>query len=355
MPESTTEESSAPTTIASNHVVSIAYANLVYHILGNSQEVQSCFRKHGITAELLEDPTSKIGFTPLSNAIFELMETLDMPDAGLSIGTQIHISSHGALGMAVISSETVGQAIHDAVKYYHTSITFCDISLCYDDGHIIIEITVNHENPDLQVVLVEALMLTMQNALEFVSGQALSFSEISFSFPPPDYAGDYGNFFSGEINFNANKNTMVLPKRVLDMRCINADENIHRMAEEQLQQKLQEIRGNNLTMSQVLDIMRRQPDKMPSLEDLAKTFNVSSRTIIRYLHAEDTTYRKLRDSVHKQLATEALRNTDNSVDSIALDLGYQDTTSFRRAFKRWCQCSPSEYRNNPDQILNNSL
>ena len=98
-------------------------------------------------------------------------------------------------------------------------------------------------------------------------------------------------------------------------------------------------------MSHVLELMRRQPDNMPTLEDLAKVFNVSSRTIIRYLQAENTTYRKLRDSVHKQLATDALRNTEHSIDSIALNLGYQDTTSFRRAFKRWCNCSPSEYRN----------
>ena len=339
-------ESSADTpVISSGHMVSSAYANLVFNTMGHSEEVLACLSRHGISKEQLEDSSEKIAFDPLSEAIFELMETLNMPDAGLSIGRQIHISSHGAMGVAVISSQTVGQAIHDAAKYYHTAITFCDLEVYYDKDHVIVEIVETHGNPEFQTMVVEAMMLTIQNALEFVSGEALTCSKIVFAFPPPEYADDYSDFFSGEISFNADKHMMVLPKSILEKRCITADEHIHKLAEDQLQQRMQELRSNNLTMSHVLDLMRRQPANMPSLEDLANVFNVSSRTIIRYLQAENTTYRKLRDSVHKQLATDALRSTDHSIDAIALDLGYQDTTSFRRAFKRWCSCSPSEYRN----------
>ncbi|MEZ0121076.1 MAG: AraC family transcriptional regulator ligand-binding domain-containing protein [Candidatus Reddybacter sp.] len=326
--------------------MSSAYANLVFNTMGQSDDVEACFSLHGISKEQLADPSAKVAFGPLSDAIFELMESQNMPGAGLSIGRQIHISSHGAMGVAVISSETVGQAIHDAAKYYHTAITFCDLEIYYDTDNVIVEIVETHGNPEFQTVVVEAMMLTIQNALEFVSGQTLTCAKVVFAFPPPDYANDYKDFFSGEICFNGNKHMLVLPKRILDTRCITADKHIHKLAEDQLQQKMQELRSNKLTMSYVLELMRRQPDNMPSLEDLANIFNVSSRTIIRYLQAENTTYRKLRDIVHKQLATEALRNTDHSIDAIALDLGYQDTTSFRRAFKRWCSCSPSEYRNN---------
>lgn len=326
-------------------MVSSAYANLVFNTMGHSEEVLACFARHGISKEQLDDSSEKIAFDPLSAAIFELMETLNMPDAGLSIGRQIHISSHGAMGVAVISSQTVGQALHDAAKYYQTSITFCDVDVYYDKDHVIVEIVETHGNPEFQTVVVEAMMLTIQNALEFVSGETLTDAKIIFAFPPPEYADDYADFFSGEISFNADKHMLILPKSILEKRCITADEHIHKLAEDQLQQQMQELRSNNLTMSHVLDLMRRQPANMPSLEDLAKVFNVSSRTIIRYLQAENTTYRKLRDSVHKQLATDALRNTEHSIDAIALDLGYQDTTSFRRAFKRWCSCSPSEYRN----------
>lgn len=325
--------------------VSTNYANLVYHTFGGDDPTMEYFERHGITREMLEDPNAKIPFDPLCDAIFELIDTLNIPDAGLSIGTKLHVSNHGALGMAVLSSGTIGQAIHDAAKYYQTSITFCDLRVGYEDDNVVIEIVETHNQPQVQTFLVEAMMLTIQNALEFVSGQQLTCATVVFGFPPPPHAEDYPNFFTGEIRFNGDRHAMILPKEVLDKRCITADEQIHKLAEEQLQKKMQEMRSDKLAIPKVLEIMRKRPDQMPTLEELATSFNVSSRTMIRYLQAESTSYRELRDSVHRELATEALRNTDRSVDSIALELGYQDSASFRRAFKRWCECSPSEYRN----------
>ncbi len=328
----------------SAYFVSANYANLVFHALGGDEDVQACFERHGISQELLQNTDSKIGFEALYETVFELLKKFELKDAGLSIGTKLHVSSHGTLGMAVISATTVGQAIRDAAKYYKTAINFIDVDLFYEDDYIFIEILESYDIPEVRTIVVEALMLTLQNALEFVSGQKLTCSKVIFGYPQPDYSKDYENYFSGQIEFSGDRHMMVLPKTVLDMRCISADENIHRLAEEQLQQKMQDIRDNNLTVQHVLNLMRRAPDQMPSLDDLATIFNVSSRTMIRHFQAEGTNYRELRDRVHREFATDSLRNTDNSVESIAMEIGYQDTASFRRAFKRWCGQSPSAYR-----------
>lgn len=327
------------------YYVSSSYANLVFHTLGGSKEITDCFKRHGIALDLLENPTAKIEFQALYEAVFELIEELHIKDAGLSIGTKIHVSSHGTIGMAVISATTVGQAIKDAAKYYKTAINFCDLEVYHEGDSVILEIVETYDKPELRAIVAEALMLTLQNALEFVSGKKLTCSKVIFGYSPPDYAADYNDYFSGEVEFSGKQHKMILPKYVLDMRCITADEHIHRLAEEQLQQKMQEIRDNNLTVQHVLYLMRRNPAEMPTLDDLAQIFNVSSRTMIRHFQSERTNYRELRERIHTELATEALRNTEHSVESIAMELGYQDTASFRRAFKRWCGKSPSQYRN----------
>ena len=294
------------------YFVSSHYANLVFHTLdGNNQEVRSCFEQHGITQELLENPGNQIEFEALYEAIFELIEKRHMKDAGLSIGTKMHVSSHGTLGMAVISATTVGQAIKDAAKYYKTAINFCDLEVYFQNDSVIIEIVENYNNPALTSIVAEAMMLTVQNALEFVSGKKLTCGKVIFGYPPPDYAEDYKKYFSGDIEFSGDRHQMILPKSVMEMRCITADEHIHRLAEEQLQHRLQEIRDNNLTVQHVLHLMRKTPANMPTLEDLAGLFNVSTRTMIRHFQAEGTNYRQLRDRVHTELATNALRNTDH--------------------------------------------
>lgn len=347
-----TDETAKPTAhqrllkedIGNNKYVSASYANLVYHALKNVAEVDNIFAKYGITPQRLEDATDPIRFDYLAQAVFEVIETKNLPDAGLSLGSTFHVSTHGPVGMAVISAETVGQAIKDIANYYQTSITFCNLEVYYRQNQVVLEIIETHAIPEIQTVVVEALMLTLQNALEFVSGKKLHDSHFSFAFPPPDYADQYPAYFSGKVEFNGDKHLMVLPAEIANCRCITADPNIHRLAEEQLKQKMQEIRANNLTVQHVIAELRKQPANMPSLKEMAAHFNISARTLIRHLQAEDTTYRDLRALIHKQLAIDSLRNTDNSIDSIAMELGYRDSTSFHRAFKRWCGVSPGDYR-----------
>jgi len=338
-----TAPAETPSSPVNSYFVTASYANMVLHMLGG-EDVRSVFERHGVSRKLLEDPGAKVEFEPLCNAVFEIIEGQHIEDAGLSLGTRIHVSQHGTLGMAIISCETVGQALQDAAKYYKTAINFCDLEIYYEGDNVVVEMVEAYDNPQVRTIVAETMMLTIQNALEFVSGKKLSCSKVYFGFPAPPYADDYKNYLSGEFEFSGTRHKMVLPKYVMDMRCISADPHIHRLAEEQLQQKMQEIRDNNLTIQHVIHLMRQSPGNVPTLESLAKQFNISTRTLIRHFQAEGTNYRELRDRVHRQLATDKLRNTDQSVEAIALDLGYQDPTSFRRAFKRWCGCSPSQYR-----------
>lgn len=330
--------------LGSSQYVSTSYVNLVYHTLKNFAEVEAIFSQHGITQQRLEDSTEPVPFNKLAQAVFEVIDTENLPEAGLSLGSRFHISTHGPVGMAVISAETLGQAIKDIANYYQTTITFSDLKVYYQDNQVILEIIETHGFPEIQTVVIEALMLTLQNALEFVSGRKLVDSQITFAFSPPTYSEQYSDFFSGKVTFGGKRHLMILPAEITNCRCITADPYIHRLAEEQLKQKMQEIRSNNLTVQYVLAELRKQPDKMPDLKEMAAHFNISTRTLIRHLQAEGTTYRDLRTLIHKQLAINSLSNTDHSIDAIAMELGYKDATSFHRAFKRWCGISPGDFR-----------
>ncbi len=324
--------------------VNASYANMVFHTLGGGPEVRAIFERHGLPKSLLEDSSAPVPFADLAQAVFAVMAALDLPTAGLSLGSKLHVSKHGTIGMAVISAETVGQAIKDIARYYQTTVTFCDMAMFYEGDRIVLELKEAFTSPEIKVIVVEALMLTLQNALEFVSGQPLTDSRIIFGYPPPPYADQYDLYFSGKTEFDGDRHLMILPASLQAVRCVSADARIHRMAEEQLQHQMHELRANNITAHHILAELRKNPAAMPTLKDMAKAFSLSSRTLIRHLQAEGTTYRDLRESIHKQMAIDSLRNSDQSIDAIAMELGYQDTTSFRRAFKRWCGCSASEYR-----------
>ncbi|MFW1676090.1 helix-turn-helix domain-containing protein, partial [Acinetobacter baumannii] len=71
------------------------------------------------------------------------------------------------------------------------------------------------------------------------------------------------------------------------------------------------------------------------VKQVAKMMNMSERSLQRYLAIENTSFSALVDLTRKQYAQELLQNSLMSLESVALSLGYADTSHFTRAFKRW--------------------
>ena len=86
------------------------------------------------------------------------------------------------------------------------------------------------------------------------------------------------------------------------------------------------------------------PGEFPKLDAVARRLCVGARTLRRRLQELGTGYQQILDEVRRELAIEYLRTTSLTVQEIAELLGYSEVTNFRRAFLRWVEVSPYQYR-----------
>ena len=99
----------------------------------------------------------------------------------------------------------------------------------------------------------------------------------------------------------------------------------------------------------VKTLLINRPQVLLSEEEAAERLLISVRSLARRLNKEGTSFRKLRDETLAELAARYLNNEQLSVEVIAELLGYHDSTSFRRAFKRWYGVTPKEFRERSTQ------
>ncbi|MEV0344024.1 AraC family transcriptional regulator [Nocardia sp. NPDC050713] len=94
----------------------------------------------------------------------------------------------------------------------------------------------------------------------------------------------------------------------------------------------------------VRDELVRDPAAIPDLPQVAAALFLSCRTLSRRLNAEGTSFRALVDEVRRARSEQLLGHTRLTTEQVASRLGYAESASFIRAFRRWNGCPPQEFR-----------
>ena len=96
---------------------------------------------------------------------------------------------------------------------------------------------------------------------------------------------------------------------------------------------------------QPLRNLSRLPHGKAKRHRVARTLGHSQRTLARKLADEGTTYEQVLDDLRQSLALQYIKEHGVSLSQVAWLLGYEGSTSFNHAFKRWTGQSPSAARN----------
>jgi AraC-like DNA-binding protein len=81
-----------------------------------------------------------------------------------------------------------------------------------------------------------------------------------------------------------------------------------------------------------------------ALQAAARTLGMTTRTLQRRLREEGTSFNAVLDDMRRDVALTQMRARRRSIDELAFVLGFEKTSSFHRAFKRWTGLTPGEFR-----------
>ena len=270
-------------------------------------------------------------------------------DLGLSVGTQLHLSAHGPLGVATFSGPDLRTGLRLLADYGQTRTEFFRISVSEHPQGMAVSFTETFDLDDLRVFATEWVVIGLFSAINFFVGVGQFKGEVHFAYPKPNYGQKYHDHFGGNIKFNQRATEIIVPESILSIPSPVADPLMHQEAVSICERQLNEIKAGDAekpTLSieeAVSKLIYENPGRIWTLSEVAANLNMSARTLIRKLESEGTKFQVVRDELAKKQAANYLTDASLSVESVGHLMGFSDVSSFRRSFKRWFGETPSQY------------
>ncbi|OIR00500.1 HTH-type transcriptional regulator VirS [mine drainage metagenome] len=166
--------------------------------------------------------------------------------------------------------------------------------------------------------------------------------ELVRSRPPGDLHRDY---FGCPIRYGADQDVLILKRSDLDRPFPGHNPELLAILTPALASALEEIQVRSSVKEQVKIVLKRKlASGRPELSEVARDLGMSERTLQRRITEGETTFRDLLVEARQELGRQLLSDPSAAINEVAFLLGYQDTSSFYRAFRDWEGVTPHRWR-----------
>ena len=334
---------------ASNHVPSSVLASVTLGLEefieaqgGHSAEVLA---RSGLKSGLYEKPNRHIPLKHYCNSMHEAARSTHNEHFGLWFGEQFDPEGLGLFGFHAITSPDLRAAIHSMQEYFpvfqRNSLLqmavrngICQLEYRLLDG----DIMDRRQDAELTVGM-------LNNVLRRAMGDQWSPLEVHFQHPALVDAGQHREAFQCDIRFRQESNLILFRESCLNQPMPDANAMLNNVTRGSILELAGVVQQNLSTVQRTKsEIIELLPSGEVSLDRVASRLNLSSRTLQRLLSAEQQSFKGVIDEVREELAICYLGYERLSISEVAYRLGYSEVSAFTRAFIRWKNMSPSDWR-----------
>lgn len=301
-------------------------------------------RAAGLVEADLSDPDARIPKVKMLALWREVLEHVGDPLCGLKIGSTLRTREVGLVGYVMAASANLGHALECLARYGRILADDMQCTLKFGAETVDFEVAAGVDLIALEHPVVARLTAVLAMARE-ITGRNVCPVEVCLPQAQPFDVVPYRDYFQSRLRFAAGSPVLTFAVGDLALPISNADQGLSRYLEDYAQGVMDSLPVQGSLVSQIWRIlMVRLPAGDPGIDAVAAALGMTARTVQRRLKDEGTTYRDLRDSFRQTTARKLLGNPRIPIKEIAFLLGYQDIGAFYRAFRRWEDCAPMDYR-----------
>lgn len=270
------------------------------------------------------------------------------PHFGVHAALLVPAGALEALEYVARSCATLGDALVQIARFYAVVDDRAALRVERDGDRFAVHYT---SPPRLKAPrpAIEFLFAYVVGRAREYAGQAIALREVCFRAAAPDAPAPVQAYFGAPVRYGASTDSFELARGVAALPMRAPDAGLSSVLERVLEQSVQALGPLDMLTDVKACIARRLRRGAPSLEEIAAELRTSRRTLQRRLQEDGARFSDLVTDVQRELSAAYLRNRDLSVGEIAYLVGFEDRTSFHRAYRRWTGETPSEARRGPSE------
>jgi AraC-like DNA-binding protein len=301
----------------------------------------------GASADALHHAAPDHAFFPRPwfQSLFDrAVELTGDPALGLSCGLHASATSFGLMSPLVGHSPGLRRALELVIQFQPLLIDGLRVELTERLGVAKLRCDLSSHGTAHRS-LVEMMVAGLARTLQTFGVAQSEIHCVSFEYARPAYYHAYARALGGAERFAQDFTGIEFSASALDRGNLHHHSELHTLMLAQAEQNLQRVWRPMSFTERVRALMRnRSLSALPDMEATARELGLSVRSLRRYLDEEGTSFRLLSQAALHESACSMLRNPAISLQSIAHSLGFSDASAFHRAFRRWSDLTPGEYR-----------
>lgn len=310
-------------------------------------DAQTLFEQAGLNYQESITPDARIPDAQLRRLYPLCAQATGRKDFCFHLSNYVKAHSFHALGMAISVSKNVEDALQRFCRHSAIISDSGHIEIIYSGNQCRFEIIPErdaHGERLLPEQIITCFMVGVVNMMrEITDDSTLHPLRIELCEAQPENCDAYQATLQCPIVFNHHREALVYDRRDIARPVRYSNDSLARQSDEITEAFIKNM-SPGFEDALYRQILKELPNGELSAEKLAARLNMSLRKLQGKLQAENTTYQQLLDKARMELAKKYLSNTEYSLTEITFLLGFSGNASFCRAFKRWFNCSPTEYR-----------
>lgn len=300
-------------------------------------------RDAGIAAVRLDEGAARVTTDQFATLYRALARALDDELPGL-FSRPVRGGTLKFLCSGMLEAASLRTALYRLTRFFRLVLDDLRLELERDGGALRIVFEPWQPGVIARTFAQEILLRVIHGVSSWLVGRKIPLARIDFTYPRPAHASEYVFLYPGPAYFEQSRTAMYF--------ALEDAASPIRQDRRTLSAFLQRAPGDWLFSSfaervvshRVREYLEPRLHEALGADAVARALHLSVRTLSRRLRAEGTGFQAIRDELRRDVAIRRLSGSTAPIAVIAADLGFEDATTFHRAFRAWTGSTPGAYR-----------